>query len=79
MRKLYYRIVPHDGGWAYKLGEVFSEPFSSRKAALVAAHRVAREQHVPGDTVTIEYQNETGEWITELAQSTDRPDADVIG
>jgi hypothetical protein len=37
-----------------------------------------REQHVPGETVTIEYQNQSGEWVTERAQSTDRPDADVI-
>jgi hypothetical protein len=78
MKKVYYRIVQHDGGWAYKLGDVFSEPFSSRKAAVIAAHRAAHEQHIPGDTLTIEYQNEAGEWVTELALSTDRPDADVI-
>jgi len=78
MKKLYYRVVQHDGGWAYKLGDVFSEPFATHKAALNAAHRVAREQHVPGETVTIEYQNQSGEWVTERAQSTDRPDADVI-
>jgi len=78
MKKLYYRVVQHDGGWAYKLDDVFSEPFATHKAALNAAHRVAREQHVPGETVTIEYQNQSGEWITERAQSTDRPDADVI-
>ena len=23
MVKLHYRIVAHDGGWAYKLGDVF--------------------------------------------------------
>jgi hypothetical protein len=78
MKKLYYRVVQHDGGWAYKLDDVFSEPFPTHKAAVNAAHRVAREQHVPGETVTIEYQNQSGEWITEVAQSTDRPDADVI-
>jgi hypothetical protein len=78
MKKLYDRVVQHDGGWAYKLDDVFSEPFPTHKAAVNAAHRVAREQHVPGETVTIEYQNQSGEWITEVAQSTDRPDADVI-
>ena len=25
-----YTIVEHDGGWAYKLGDVFSEPFRTR-------------------------------------------------
>ncbi len=78
MKKLHYRVVEHDGGWAYRLGDVFSETFPSHKAALAAAHRVAREQHVPGETVNIEYQDESGAWITELARSNDRPDADVI-
>ncbi len=78
MNKLHYRVVEHDGGWAYKLGDVFSEAFPSHKAALAAAHRVAREQQVPGETVNIEYQNAAGEWITELARSDDHPDADVI-
>ena len=78
MTKVHYRVAEHDGGWAYKLGDVFSEPFPSRKAALGAAYRVVREQHVPGETVTIEYQNDTGAWVTELAPGTDRPDADVV-
>ena len=78
MTKVHYRVAQHDGGWAYKLGDVFSEPFPSHNAALAAAHRVAREQHVPGETATIEYQNEAGKWVTELAQGTDRPDADVV-
>ena len=32
-----YRIVEHDGGWAYKLGDVFSETFPSRRLAELAA------------------------------------------
>ncbi len=78
MTKVHYRVLEHDGGWAYMLGDVYSEAFPSRKAALTAAHRVAREQHVPGDTVNIEYQNEVGQWITELTRGDDHPDADVI-
>ena len=78
MAKLHYRIVQHDGGWAYKLGDVFSEPFATRAKAMAAAHRVANEQHVPGDTVYIEYQNEAGKWQTELARGSDRPDTDVV-
>jgi hypothetical protein len=27
------RIVEHDGGWAYKVGDVFSETFPSRESA----------------------------------------------
>ena len=78
MAKIHYRIVAHDGGWAYKLGDVFSEPFPNKAAALAAARRVAAEQHVPGDTTHIEYEDEFGTWHTELSEGTDRPDADVV-
>jgi len=78
MIKIHYKVVEHDGGWAYKLNDVFSEPFRTRAAALAAAKRVAAEQHVPGDATHIEYQDETGKWHTELSEGTDRPDADVI-
>lgn len=78
MTKIHYRVVEHDGGWAYKLNDVFSEPFPSRKAALAAAKRVAAEQHLPGDTVHIEFQDEAGNWHSELSEGDDRPDADVV-
>jgi len=78
MSSIHYKIVQHDGGWAYKLGDVFSEPFPSHDAALRAAQRVVHEQHIPGETVTIEYQDAAGAWHTELARGIDRPDADII-
>jgi len=78
MARIHYRIVAHDGGWAYKLNDVFSEPFSSRSAALAAARRVAAEQRVPGDTTQIEYEDEYGKWHTELSEGDDRPDVDVV-
>jgi hypothetical protein len=74
---IHYKVVPHDGGWAYKLGDVFSEPFATHAKALKAAHRVAHEQSVPGETRYIEYQDAAGAWKTELAQGGDRPVADV--
>jgi hypothetical protein len=79
MAKVHYKIVPHDGGWAYTLDGVFSEPFASHDAARVAALRVAREQHVPGETATIEFEGPDGVWYTELADGSDRPEADVSG
>lgn len=78
MANIHYRVVAHDGGWAYKLGDVFSEPFRSREAAIEAAKRVAAEQHMPGDTTLISYQDESGHWHEELSQGDDRPDADVV-
>lgn len=78
MAKIHYKVVAHDGGWAYTLNGVFSEPFSTKPAALAAAKKVAAEQHVPGDTTHIEYQDEAGTWHTELSEGDDRPDADVL-
>lgn len=72
-----YQIVEHDGGWAYKLGDVFSEPFPSHDQALDAAKRAAAEQEVPGETEGIEYQDETGHWHEEVAKGSDRPDTEV--
>ncbi len=72
-----YRIVEHDGGWAYKLGDVFSEPFPTREAAVKAAHRAAAEQHVPGETRAIQYEDEEGNWHEELSRGGDRPAARV--
>ncbi len=77
MTKLHYKIVQHDGGWAYQLDGAFSEPFKTHDAALKAARRVAAEQHIPGETRTIEYQTSDGKWHTELAMGIDRPDVDV--
>jgi hypothetical protein len=78
MAKIHYRIVEHDGGWAYKLDDVFSEPFRTKATALAAARRVAAEQHIPGDTTNIEFQDEAGKWHTERSEGDDRPDADVV-
>ncbi|OYV38392.1 MAG: hypothetical protein B7Z80_10170 [Rhodospirillales bacterium 20-64-7] len=79
MSRIHYKIVPHDGGWAYKLGDVFSEAFPSHDTAKAAARRAAAEQRVPGETTYIEYQDPKGEWHTELAEGIDRPEADVTG
>ena len=37
MNKVTYEIVEHDGGWAYKVGDVFSETFATRELAHAAA------------------------------------------
>ena len=49
MTRIIYEIVEHDGGWAYKVGDVFSEPFPSHDAARRAAERAAHEQVLPGE------------------------------
>jgi hypothetical protein len=77
MSHVTYKIVQHDGGWAYTVDGVFSESFASRQAALAAAKRAASEQRTPGRTETIEYETADGKWHTETAAGSDRPDTDV--
>lgn len=79
MSKVTYEIVEHDGGWAYKLGEVFSETFPSHDAARQAADRVAAEQQVGGNTTGISYQDSGGAWHDEVAEGGDRPSTTVVG
>jgi hypothetical protein len=78
MAHIHYRVVPHDGGWAYRLGDVFSEPYSTKAAAVAAAQAVATEQRTPGDSTLIEYEDEHGVWHIEKSEPLDRPEADVI-
>jgi hypothetical protein len=77
MSHVTYKIIEHDGGWAYTVDGVFSEPFPNRAAALAAARRVAAEQRVPGRTEAIEYETADGKWHTETAAGNDRPETDV--
>jgi hypothetical protein len=77
MTEVTYQIVRHDEGWAYKVGDVFSEPFPTHAKALAAAKRAAQEQRTPGATHVIEYEDEQGKWHTETARGTDRPDTRV--
>ncbi|MEO3385295.1 DUF2188 domain-containing protein [Mesorhizobium sp. CAU 1741] len=75
--KVTYHIVEHDGGWAYKLGDVYSETFPSHDAALAAARRVAVEQQQPGHSAGITWEDAKGEWHEEVARGDDRPQVDV--
>ena len=77
MSEVVYRIVEHDGGYAYKVGDVFSETFSSRAEALDAARRAAAEQRVPGESAAIRFQDDRGRWHDETSEGSDRPDAHI--
>jgi hypothetical protein len=77
MAIIHYQVVEHDGGWAYKVGDVFSEPFPTHAEATAAAKRAAAEQERPGETEGIEYQDKSGVWHEEVAQGSDRPETDV--
>ncbi|THD42678.1 MAG: DUF2188 domain-containing protein [Bradyrhizobium sp.] len=72
-----YRIVEHDGGWAYRVGDVFSETFPSHEAARRAAERAAAEQRAPGETTPVAYEDASGKWREEVARGGDRPKTEV--
>jgi hypothetical protein len=77
MSKVTYEIVEHDGGWAYKVSDVFSETFANRGLAVAAAKAAAGEQQVPGRDEELFYEDEQGRWKTEHAAGSDRPETEV--
>ncbi len=79
MTRITYEIVEHDGGWAYKVGDVFSETFPTHDQAREAAEIAAAEQTSAGPDETIEYEDENGVWHEENASGRDRPETEVEG
>ena len=77
MTEIHYKIVEHDGGWTYKLGDVFAETFATHDDAMAAARVVAAEQQLGGETVPISWEDANGVWHEEVSQGDDRPIADV--
>ena len=77
MTNVTYKVVEHDGGWAYKVGDVFSETFRTHDDAHAAAEIAASEQTSPGEAEAIEYQDAKGRWRVEDAKGDDRPSTDV--
>jgi hypothetical protein len=81
MSRIVYRVVRHDGGWAYEVNGTFSEAHGTQDAARHAARLAAREQSSRSgeESTLIEYEDENGTWHRELADSDDRPETVVRG
>jgi Uncharacterized protein conserved in bacteria (DUF2188) len=79
MTKVTYEIVEHDGGWAYRVDGVFSEPYPTHDLARQAAERAAQEQLIPGEITGIIYEDAEGRWHEEVARGNDRPITEVEG
>lgn len=77
MSRVVYEVVEHDGGWAYRLDDVYSETFATHDEALTAARQVAAEHEQSGATREISYQDADGRWRRETARGDDRPEAEV--
>jgi hypothetical protein len=72
-----YVIVEHDHGWAYRVGDTFSQTYLTREAAHAAAAEAAGEQRARGETTDIQYETADGQWRQELARGDDRPETEV--
>ncbi|MEO7206655.1 MAG: DUF2188 domain-containing protein [Steroidobacteraceae bacterium] len=79
MSKIIYKVVKHDGAWAYEMNGTYSEKFPTREAARKAAKLAASEQATLGDTTPISYEDNKGHWHNEIADGHDRPKATVEG
>ncbi len=75
--KLTYHVDAHDGGWAYKLGDVWSETFPTHEEALSAAVSAAKRQQIGGEDAQISYESADGMWREESIKGSDRPEVDV--
>jgi uncharacterized protein DUF2188 len=79
VNKITYKVVKHDGGWAYEANGTFSGRFRTREEARAAAKLAASEQAAPGKTNGIFYENKKGHWHNEADSGTDRPKTAVEG
>ena len=77
MAEVKYEVVEHDGGFAYKVADVFSETYPTHALALDAAVAAADRQQMTGDTEAILYQDADGKWHEELAEGEDRPQTEI--
>jgi hypothetical protein len=79
MTKITHEIVKHDGGWAYRVDETFSEAFRTHDAARKAAEQAAREQEEPGNATATSYEDKKGHWHSERSAGDDPPEVKVKG
>ena len=77
MAHVTYEVVQHDGGWAYKVGDVISETFRTHELAHKAAAEAAARQQISGNDEAIEYEDTSGRWHSEFAKGGDRPETSV--
>jgi hypothetical protein len=77
MAHVTYEVVEHDGGWAYRVGPVYSETYPSHELAHKAAVEASARQQVGGATEAIEFEDAAGNWHDEVADGGDRPETSV--
>lgn len=78
MTKITYHVAEHDGGFGYRLGDVWSETYADHDTALAAARSAAERQHLEGRDAEISFQLADGRWQSEHASGGDRPETEII-
>jgi len=76
-RPVTYEVVEHDGGWAYKVGDVYSESYATEQEATIAAEQAATAHRDAGSDEVIEYQDRYGRWHEEVEAGDSRPETRV--
>ena len=61
MNKIIYRVIKHDGGWAYQANGTYSEQFRTRDAARKAARSAAIAQAAANGTAPPPYEEKSGQ------------------
>jgi len=69
--KISYKVLRHDGGWAYEANGTYSESFPTRDAARMAAKLAASAQTTSVETTRISYEDEKGRRHTAVDSGTD--------
>ena len=77
MAKVTYEVVEHDEGFAYRVGDVFSETYPTHEAAHEAAEQAAERQTLTGPDEIIQYQDSSGGWREEFSDGDSRPETDI--
>jgi hypothetical protein len=73
-----YHIDEHDGGFGYRLGDVWSETFPDHDSAVAAAKSAAARQQIGGEDAEITFQLADGRWQTERVDGGVRPETEVV-
>jgi hypothetical protein len=62
MNKITYRVVKHDGGWAYETDGTYSQQFRTREAARKAARLAAAGHASAYETARRPSESKAGQW-----------------
>ncbi|MBX5046857.1 DUF2188 domain-containing protein [Rhizobium lentis] len=62
MADITYQVVPHDNGWAYKLGDTLSETYATAEEAIDHAKDAASRQKIGDGEALLAYPAPDGGW-----------------